>query len=108
MPENIAEWSQSEQKIAQAAFEKAYEREIAALMATVREKATEMTDIEQMWQLHDFLSAKRHDIEGKYDYRYSALIFTFARLVKEDWLQMQELQGLEADKLAKIKALMRI
>lgn len=102
------EWSQAEQEIARAAFDNAYEREIAALMVTVQGKASEITELDQLWSLHDFLSAKRHDVDGKYDYRYSVLLFVFARLVKEGWLQFDELQGLHQDKLAKIKALMRM
>lgn len=100
------EWSAAEKKIARSAFDKAYAREIAALMTTVQEKASGITEVEHVWQLHDFLSAKRHDVDGKYDDRDAALLFVFSRLVKEGWLQLDELQGLDKDKLAKIKALM--
>jgi hypothetical protein len=103
-----AEWSQAEKEIARTAFDNAYEREIAALMVTVQAKANELTELEQLWNLHDFLSAKRHEVDGKYDYRYSVLLFVFAQLVKEGWLQLDELQGLDQGKLAKIKALMRM
>jgi Photoprotection regulator fluorescence recovery protein len=64
------EWSQTEQEVAKEAFDKAYEREIKALMALVQEKAGAIAKLDDMWSLHDFLSAKRHDIDGKYDYRY--------------------------------------
>jgi Photoprotection regulator fluorescence recovery protein len=58
-----------------------------------------------VWQLHDFLSAKRHDIDGKYDYRYSVLIFVFATLIREGWLHLDELKGLHTDKLTKMAVL---
>lgn len=103
-----AEWSNIEQKIAQEAFQRAYEREIAALLEEVRNKANAIVALDDMWQLHDFLSARRHDVDGKYDYRYSMLIFIFARLVKEGWLHLDELEGLDRDKLAKIAALARM
>jgi len=103
-----AEWSNTEQKVAQAAFERAYKREIDALMKQVRAQASAIAQLDDMWTLHDFLSARRHDIDGKYDYRYSVLIFVFARLVKEGWLQLDELQGLNADKLTKVAALARM
>ncbi|HLO89483.1 MAG TPA: hypothetical protein VK203_31360, partial [Nostocaceae cyanobacterium] len=80
------EWSKTEEKIAEEAFRRAYEREINALIQEVREQASTLNELQDMWQLHDFLSARRHDIDGKYDYRYSVLIFVFARLVKEGWL----------------------
>jgi hypothetical protein len=102
------EWSKVEEKIAQEAFEKAYEREINALIQEVCEKARTIATLDDVWQLHDFLSARRHAIDGKYDYRYSMLIFVFAQLVKEGWLYLKELEGLEADKLTRIVALTRM
>lgn len=102
------EWSKTEEKIAEEAFRRAYEREINALIQEVREQASTLNELQDMWQLHDFLSARRHDIDGKYDYRYSVLIFVFARLVKEGWLHLHELEGLEKDKLTKVAALARM
>jgi hypothetical protein len=102
------EWSQVEQNIAQVAFDKAYDREINALIKEINEKASVISQIEDIWGLHDYLSARRHDIDGKYDYRYSVLVFVFARLVKEGWLQLDDLEGLEASKLKKVTALSRM
>ncbi|WP_026733765.1 MULTISPECIES: hypothetical protein [unclassified Fischerella] len=102
------EWSKTEKKVAQEAFEKAYEREINALIEEVRSKASTIAELDDMWRLHDFLSARRHEIDGKYDYRYSVLIFVFARLVKEGWLHLDELEGLNTDKLTKVAALTRM
>ena len=106
MPDSSAEWTQAEKEVARAAFDKAYEREITALIRKVREQASEIGELEHVWNLHDFLSTKRHDVDGKYDYRYSVLLFVFAQLVKEGWLELDELQGLTTEKLSKIKALM--
>jgi Photoprotection regulator fluorescence recovery protein len=102
------EWSQAEQQVAENAFKKAYEREIDALINEVRSQASNITGIDDMWRLHDFLSGRRHAIDGKYDYRYSMLLFVFADLVKEGWLRVEELEGLEKSKLAKIAALSRM
>ncbi|WP_199337625.1 MULTISPECIES: hypothetical protein [unclassified Nostoc] len=102
------EWSTTEKEIAKSAFEKAYEREIEAVIQEVRQRASVMTQPNEMWQLHDFLSARRHEIDGKYDYRYSVLIFVFAGLIKDGWLHLDELQGLEKDKLTKVAALTRM
>jgi hypothetical protein len=108
MQVSTTEWSKTEKEVAQEAFEKAYEREIEALKRTVREKVDEIAELDDVWRLHDFLSARRHDIDGKYEYRDSVLIFVFARLVKEGWLHLDELDRLDADKLAKIAALARM
>lgn len=102
------QWSETEKKIARSAFDRAYQREIEALIREVTERASTVSNQQDVWQLHDFLSARRHGIDGKYDYRYSGLIFVFAQLVKEKWLSIEELTGLEADKLAKISALVRM
>jgi hypothetical protein len=101
-------WSKTEQEIAKKAFEKAYEREIKALIQEVREQASGIREVDDMWCLHDFLSARRHELDGKYDYRYPGLIFVFANLVREGWLQLDELEGLNADKLTKVSALTRM
>jgi Photoprotection regulator fluorescence recovery protein len=103
-----AEWSAGEQKVAQEAFERAYKREIDALIEEVRSQASGIAQLDHVWHLHDFLSAKRHEIDGKYDYRYSVLIFVFARLLKEKWLHLDELAGLDTDKLTKVAALARM
>ncbi|MEB3252782.1 MAG: hypothetical protein VKO01_11695 [Cyanobacteriota bacterium] len=101
-------WSEVEKEIARAAFEKAYEREIAVLIEEVRTQVTSLAELEDLWRLNDFLSARRHDVDGKYDYRYAVLVFVFSRLVKEGWLQIEELDGLEQTKLSKIAALSRM
>jgi hypothetical protein len=108
MQSNDISWSQREKKLAQEAFNKAYEREIKALIEEVRERAGEIAVPDDMWRLHDFLSARRHDIDGKYDYKYSALIFVFARLITEGWLHLDELDGLDPDKLTKVAAITRM
>lgn len=101
-------WSETEKKAAHEAFNRAYEREISSLIEEVRRKVSEIAEIDEVWLLHDFLSARRHEIDGKYDYSYSVLIFVFSRLLKDGWLNLEELQFLEQDKLAKITALARM
>jgi hypothetical protein len=101
-------WSSSEQLIAKQAFEQAYHRETTALIQEVKARAISLSEIEDVWNLHDFLSARRHQIDGKYDYNYSVLIFIFSQLLKEGWLLLDDLQGLEKDKLSKINALAKM
>jgi predicted phosphohydrolase len=92
-----AKWTDLEKKIARTAFDKAYKQEVEVLLQQVREQAGTIAELEDLWRLHDFLSAKRHEIEGKYDYCYSTLIFIFAGL-----------EGLDQDKIAKVAALARM
>lgn len=103
-----ANWTPVEKKAAQEAFDRAYERETAALMQEVRTQASAIAELDDLWRLHDFLSARRHELDGKYDYRYSVLLFVFAGLVREGWLHLDELQNLHRDKLSRITALSRM
>ena len=66
-----------------------------------------LTGRPRIWALHDFLSIERHSIEGRFDFRLEGILFVFASLVKDELLQLQELEGLTADKLAKISAMSR-
>jgi hypothetical protein len=99
------EWTTAEEEVAKKAFDMAYKREIGALIDSVRYRASSLAEIEEMWRLHDFLSVKRHEVDGRYDYRLSTIVFVFAGLVKDGWLSLNELEGLNADKIAKIAAL---
>jgi Photoprotection regulator fluorescence recovery protein len=100
------EWTDVEKDVAQLAFKTAYEREIGALIQLVRD--SDITESDDLWRLHDLLSSKRYEMDGKYDYRYPSLLFVFAGLVKEGLLSLDELSGLQADKLAKVSALARM
>lgn len=103
------EWSDREKNIAKEALNKAYLREINNLIKEVRELANSISELNHLWQLHDFLSTRRHEIDGKYDYRDSVvLIFVFARLVNEGLLDINELEELGKDKRTKIAALARM
>lgn len=101
-------WTLAEREIAQEVFNRAYEREINALIKDVREKASAIADLSDVWQLHDYLSSRRHEIDGKYEYDYSSLLFVFAELVRDGWIKLDELKNLSRDKLAKITALTKI
>lgn len=101
-------WSETEKEIANQAFKAAYGRETMSLIEFIQKQSSRIQHIDDAWQLHDLLSAKRHQIDGKYDYRYPVLLFVFAELLKEGWLHLEDLEGLEKDKLAKITALSRM
>lgn len=100
-------WTDIEQAVAREAFDRAYNRAVQKLIAQVRSKADELSSADTVWQLHDYLSIERHTIEGRFDFRLDGILFVFASLVKDSLLQVDELNGLEADKLAKIVAMSR-
>ena len=98
-------WSRSEKTIARRAFDRAYERESAALADEVRRMANSIEKPDDIWKIHRFLTQRGKAIEEKYDFRYSELLFVFARLLGEGWLEEVELAGLSEDKLSKIRFL---
>lgn len=98
-------WSKSEKTIARKAFDRAVDKEHAMLASRIRTMAQELDDADGIWTLHDFLSKKRREIDEKYDYRYSVLLFVFARLIGEGLIETADLQGLSEDKMQIIRHL---
>jgi len=101
-------WTAQERAVIKAALANAHQREIAAIIQVVQERASAVTSIDEVWQLSDFLSARRFDIDGKYDDDEDEALFVLAKLTKEGWLQSQDLAGLEAAKRSKVAALARV
>jgi len=97
------EWSKCEKEIARKAFKVAYDREQQAILNDIRKRIAEVSDLEKLWRLQEYLTEKRKEINEKYDYRYSVLNFVFARLICEGWLQEEDLKGLADEKLGRIR-----
>jgi hypothetical protein len=98
-------WSKKEKAIAKRAFEKAYEKECKDLIEKIQKRASVAKGLPDIWRLHEFLTKKIKEIDGKYDYRYSMLILVFARLMKEGWITVDEIEGLSEGKFSKIRYL---
>ncbi|MEB3333688.1 MAG: hypothetical protein VKP70_01740 [Cyanobacteriota bacterium] len=98
-------WTPQEQAIAREAFDRAHGRAVSDLISKVKGHASGVGSVDGLWQLHDFLSTQRHDMEGRFDFRLEGILFVFASFVKDGLLSVEELAGLEPDKLAKIKAM---
>jgi hypothetical protein len=97
------EWSKQEKEIARRAFKAAYSRECMTIAQSVRKMASEINDPSGLWQLHDYLTEKRKETDEKYDYRYSVLLFVFARLMCEGWINQEDLAGISDQKLQEIR-----
>ena len=108
MPLTETSWSETEKHAADSAFKIAYSRETESLLQQIRQQANSINEVNDLWVLHDYLSARRHDLDGKYDRRYDSLIFVFAQLLKEGWLGINDLQGLSPEKITKISALAKM
>jgi hypothetical protein len=66
-------WSPAEKKIARRAFDLALSREFDAITHEVKRRAADIKDRSALWELEDYLTKSRKQIESKYDYRYSVL-----------------------------------
>jgi hypothetical protein len=49
--------------------------------------------------MEHWLMRRRHEIESKYDFRYSVLPLAFAKLIRDGRISEGELNGLGEDKL---------
>lgn len=99
-------WSTEEKKIARKAFYKAYKKEMLQIQEEVYEKVKRFREENDVWKLHDFLSQKRKELDEKYEYRYSILIYVFARLMREGFITEEDLKGLSEEKVLKIKGML--
>ena len=107
METNLTGWTEQEQAVGKIALDRAQTRTIERLIADLHRQVIELTSADQIWQLHDFLSIQRHGIEGRFEFRQESILFVFASRIKEGFLSLDELQGLDAEKLAKILAMSR-
>ena len=94
-------WSKSQKKHAKELFDLALEREYKALIEEINLVKVESRD--EVWELRERLNRKAKEMDRKYDYRYSQLIFVFAQLLREEYLTEDELSVLGEGKLDKIK-----
>lgn len=101
------DWSDQEEAIARAAFDRARVRAMHVLIEAVQRQAGLLDSMESVWNLHDYLSTQRYQIEGRFDFRLDGILFVFAGLLKERLLSLEELEGLDSEKLAKITAMAR-
>ena len=94
-------WSKSQKKYARELFDLALEREYRALIEEINSLKVESRD--EVWELRERLNQKAKEMDRKYDYRYSQLIFVFAGLVREGYLSLEELHLLGEEKSDEIK-----
>ncbi|MCD6211937.1 MAG: hypothetical protein J7J02_03040 [Sulfurovum sp.] len=94
-------WSKSQKKHARELFDLALEREYKELIEEIN--TTKITSRDEVWELRDRLNQKAKEMDRRYDYRYSQLIFVFADLLREGYLSLEELNVLGEEKLDDIK-----
>ena len=95
-------WSHAEKVIARRAFRQALQNELQSTIEEAKVRAAKIGEPAELWELEDWLSERREDIDRRYDYRYSVLPMVFARLIREGRLREEDLTGLHPEKLEEI------
>ena len=103
--QNEPTWSKSEKVIARTAFDAALKRELHQVIEEAKQKAKQIKEPRDLWDLEHYLTERRKEIDRKYDYRYSRLTHVFGRLLYEGRVNEEELRGLGEDKLKSIRSL---
>lgn len=98
-------WSRSEKAVARKAFDAALKRELHEVMQEAKQRASKMEQPSDVWELEQYLTQRRKEIDRKYDYRYSQLTHVFGRLLYESRVSEEELRGLRENKLKSIRSL---
>lgn len=102
--QNEPAWSRSEKAIAHKVFDTALERELQEVIREAKQKAGQIKEPADLWNLEYYLTQRRKEIDRKYDYRYSQLELVFGRLLREKKIDEEDLRGLGEDKLRAIRS----
>jgi len=94
-------WTKSQKVHARRLFDLALSREYAILISTIN--SMEIKTRDEVWELYAILRKKRKELNNKYDYRYSQLIFVFAQLVRGGYLSLDELEPISKEKQKQIE-----
>jgi hypothetical protein len=100
-----ADWTQQEQTVAQQAFEYGNSKSVELLILSLQRMSQSLSTVDSVWEMHDFLSTERHNYEGRSSLDYGNILFTLAEMLKREWISLDHLDGLDAKKLSKIKAM---
>ena len=101
-------WSRSERAIARTVFDAALNRELQQLMQETRQKANQIKEPANVWELERYLTQRRRDIDRKYDFRSSRLTQVLGALLSECRISEEELRGLREDKVKAIRSCAKV
>ena len=96
-------WSRVEKEIARKVFDRALQREMEEVIVEAKKRAARIQQPSELWELENFLTERRRQIDHQYDYRYSVLPLVFGNLIRQGRIGEQELSGLGEDKFSLIR-----
>src|ERR1700728_1696937 len=100
-------WSPREKTVARKAFDLALSRELESAIQETKARAARIGSASELWELERWLSERRREIDGTFDFRYSVLPLVFASLLRNGQLREDELHGLALEKLESIRYIAR-
>ncbi|MBB5060920.1 hypothetical protein HDF16_005656 [Granulicella aggregans] len=98
-------WSAKEKLTARRAFNLALDRELTAVIQEVMQRAEQINEASDLWEMETWLTEQRERIDRTFDFRYSALARVFATLLREHRLGLNKLRGLDQENLDSIERL---
>jgi len=99
---NDIKWTNSEKKLAREIFESALHKELDEIIAEFKKSAAAVSKPDDLWPLLKRTARKQEEIDQKYDFRYSQILYVFSRLLREQRITEDDLSGLSEEKLAMI------
>jgi len=87
-------WTQAEKKAARGLFDVALEREMTDYIARFKASAAAIETPDALWSLLREAEQKRRELDERYDFRYSVLVFVFAGLLRRGLIGEAELASL--------------
>ena len=98
----------SEKAIARRLFDAALKRELHEVMQEAKQKANQIKEPADVWELERYLTQRRKDVDRNYDFRLSRLTRVFGRLLCECRITEEELRGLREDKVKAIRSCAKV
>ena len=96
-------WADREKKIARKVFDAALQEACAAVLLEFKRRAVAASSVEDAWATERWLADERRRIDARFDFRYSQLIMVCGGLLREQRINLEQLDGLGADKLVWIE-----
>jgi Photoprotection regulator fluorescence recovery protein len=97
-------WTRSEKKIARKAFDAALKRELEEVIQEAKQRAGQIKEPSDLWDLENYLTRRRKEINSKYDSRGSRMTHVLGKLLYEGRLGEEQLRSLSREKLDAIRS----
>ena len=97
-------WAGSEKKITRKAFDAALKQELEEVIQEAKQRAGQIKEPSELWDLEDYLTRSRKEINSKYDSRGSRLTHVLGKLLYEGRLEEEQLRGLTINARRRVEA----